>query len=305
MTRPTTILPAVMTMNRRLPRSAQAFFTTGLSMAEPTILMRRGRAANDESQNEMLDLNHHTLTLGIGGKLFLAPLDMDKVEFVVDIGTGTGIWAMNGSIANSTILGPGEPPIIEDCTREWTFQPDSIDFVHMRWLVGSVRDWGSLYSEAFRCLKPGGWIENHEASSTITSDDGTVKEDSAMGQWGKFFIEGGKKLGATFTVVEDDTQKKEMEKAGFVDIQEFEYKCPVGEWPKDPILKEMGRYTQFGLENDSEGAVLFMAHTLGWTREEIQVYISHLRREMRAGKSHAYHRQKVVWGRKPAEKSTS
>lgn len=45
-----------------------------------------------------------------------------------------------------------------------------------------------------------------------------------MDQWGRFFIEGGKKLGLTFTVIEDEIQKKEMEKAGFVDIHEFEYK---------------------------------------------------------------------------------
>ncbi|KAM0549227.1 hypothetical protein ACHAPJ_009537 [Fusarium lateritium] len=126
-----------------------------------------------------------------------------------------------------------------------------------------------------------------------------------MGQWGKFFIEGGKKLGSTFTVVEDGIQRKEMEKAGFVDIQEFDFKCPVGGWPKDPVLKEMGRYTQFGLETDTEGFVLFMAHTLGWTKDEIQVYIAHLRREMRAGRSHAYYRQKVVWGRKPVSKETA
>lgn len=62
----------------------------------------------------------------------------------------------------------------------------------------------------------------------------------------------------------------------------------------------MGRFAQFGLEKDSEGFVLFMAHTLGWTRDEILVYISHLRREMRSEKHHAYYNQKVVWGRKPA-----
>ncbi|RSL39382.1 hypothetical protein CEP53_014094 [Fusarium sp. AF-6] len=271
--------------------------------------------ANDETQNEVMDINHHTLTLGIGEKLHLAPLDKDKLEYVVDIGTGTGIWAIDfaDEYPNTRVVGTDLSPIqpgwvppnlqfeIEDCTQEWTFKPDSIDYIHIRWLVGSIKDWGALFSEAFRCCKPGGWVESYETSSAITSDDDTVKDDSAMGQWGKFFVEGGKKLGATFTVVEDDTQKKEMEKAGFVDIHEFEFKCPVGGWPKDPRLKEMGRFTQYGLETDTEGFVLFMAHTLGWSKEEIQVYISHLRREMRAGKSHAFYRQKVVWGRKPSE----
>ncbi|KAF4998984.1 hypothetical protein FGRMN_2783 [Fusarium graminum] len=269
--------------------------------------------SNDEAQNELMDINHHVLTLGIGGKLYLAPLKPDDIKFAVDIGTGTGIWAIDFADDNPNVrvvgtdLSPIQPAWIppnlqfeiEDCTREWTFQPDSIDYIHMRWLVGSIPDWHFLYSEAFRCCKPGGWVESHETSSIITSDDGSVATDSALDQWGKFFIEGGKKLGSTFTVIEDEIQKEQMEKAGFVDIEVLEYKCPLGGWPKDPTLKEMGKYTQFGLETDTEGFVLFMAHALGWSKEEIQVYVAHLRREIRTGKAHAYYRQKVVWGRKP------
>ncbi|CAJ0555423.1 Ff.00g054880.m01.CDS01 [Fusarium sp. VM40] len=270
--------------------------------------------SNDEAQSELMDINHHVLTLGIGGKLYLAPIEPEDLKLVVDIGTGTGIWAIDFADDNPNVrvVGTDLSPIqpgwippnlqfeIEDCTRQWTFEPDSIDYIHMRWLVGSIPDWGFLYSEAFRCCKPGGWIESHETSSIITSDDGTVAPKSAMDQWGKFFIEGGKNLGSTFTVIEDEVQKREMEKAGLVDIHEFEYKCPIGGWPKDSVKKEMGRYMQFMLETDTEGTVLFMAHTLGWSKEEIHVYIAHLRKEMRAGKSNAYHRQKVIWGRKPA-----
>lgn len=61
----------------------------------------------------------------------------------------------------------------------------------------------------------------------------------------------------------------------------------------------MGRFAKLTLESDIEGYVLFMANTIGWTREEIQIYIAHLRREVRSGKFHAFYRQKVVWGRKP------
>lgn len=56
------------------------------------------------------------------------------------------------------------------------------------------------------------------------SDHTTIAEDSALGQWGKFFVEGGKKIGQTFTVLEDGLQRKAMEAAGFVDIQEFDFK---------------------------------------------------------------------------------
>lgn len=68
-------------------------------------------APNDETQNDMLDIgsvkdtillaqkltrdfhSHHMLTLLLDGKLFLAPID-PNVQQVLDVGTGTGIWAM-------------------------------------------------------------------------------------------------------------------------------------------------------------------------------------------------------------------
>ncbi|RGP81441.1 hypothetical protein FLONG3_586 [Fusarium longipes] len=242
-------------------------------------------AANDERQSELLDLNHHCLTLGIGGKLHLAPIDPSKITKALDIGTGTGIWAIE----------------IEDCTQEWTFAPDSADYIHIRWLVGAIPDWYRFFSEAYKTCKPGGWVESFEPSGIITSDDGTVKENSALDQWGKIFIEGGKKLGMSFTVYEDELQLKAMEAAGFVDIQQFEYKSPIGGWPKDPATKELGQFSKLAFLADPEGFVLFVANTIGWTEQEIQVYLAHARKEIHSGKHHPYFKQRVVWGRKPEE----
>ena len=52
-----------------------------------------------------------------------------------------------------------------------------------------------------------------------------------MAQWGKFFLEGAKKLGRTFSMVPDGTQRDGLEKAGFVDIEEFNYKVRSGVVP--------------------------------------------------------------------------
>lgn len=113
---------------------------------------------------------------------------------------------------------------IEDCTQEWTFASNSADYIHIRWLVGAIPDWYSFFAEAYKTCKPGGWVESFEPSSFITSDDGTVEENSALDQWGKIFNEGAKKLGVTFSVYEEELQRKAMEAAGFVDIQQFEFK---------------------------------------------------------------------------------
>jgi hypothetical protein len=103
--------------------------------------------------------------------------------------------------------------------------------VHIRWLAGSIGDWPALFKEAFRCLKPGGWIESSEPSSRLQSDDGSLPENSAMIQCGKFFVEGGKKIGRPFTVFEDELQRKGMADAGFVDIEEQDFKVGDSEMP--------------------------------------------------------------------------
>jgi len=56
------------------------------------------------------------------------------------------------------------------------------------------------------------------------TDDGTLPKDSALYQWGPIFTEWGAKSGRSFTVVDDELQRKAMESAGFVDIDEFNTK---------------------------------------------------------------------------------
>ena len=82
------------------------------------------------------------------------------------------------------------PSQIDDCTKEWTFPQASLDYVHIRFLTGCIADWEALIKVAYRCLKPGGYIESMEPSAYIQSDDNTIEPDSAMGQWGKIFVRG-------------------------------------------------------------------------------------------------------------------
>ena len=45
------------------------------------------------------DLQHHMYSLTLGGKLFVAPIpEEQKLHRVLDLGTGTGIWAMDFGI---------------------------------------------------------------------------------------------------------------------------------------------------------------------------------------------------------------
>ncbi|KAF5549805.1 methyltransferase [Fusarium mexicanum] len=191
--------------------------------------------------------------------------------------------------------------IVPRSTQEWTFKENSLDYVHMRFLVGSIIDWPGLFKQAYKCLKPGGYIESHEASPCIGSDANSVSEDSAIGQWGKIFMEGGRKLQRPFSVLEDNVQVESMKEAGFVNIEEEEIKVPIGGWPEDPKLKEAGQYFQAAILQDVEGTLMFIANLLGWSNEEIHVFAARYRREIRSKKVHGYFRGKVVWAQKPLD----
>ncbi len=137
---------------------------------------------------------------------------------------------------NASVIGTDISPIqpywtppnlqfeIDDATLEWTYKPNSFDYVHMRYLLGSIIDWNALFKQAYKVLKPGAYLESYEASVVEESDDGSVTAGSAMNQWGKLFWEAGKRLGRSFRVYEDELQRKAMEAAGFVDIHVWDFK---------------------------------------------------------------------------------
>ena len=188
---------------------------------------------------------------------------------------------------------------MEDCTQEWTFEPNSFDFVHMRFLVGSIDDWHLLIKRAFDVCAPGGYFESVEPSPHIVSDDGSVEPNSALGQWGKLFVAGGRRFGRSFEIYDQGTVRAAMEAAGFVDIQQKDIDIPVGPWETDPKLKQQGEYTRLAMFKDPEGFILFFANALGWKKEEIQVYMAHIRKELMDKSKRGYFTNRVIYGRKP------
>lgn len=142
---------------------------------------------------------------------------------------------------------------IDDAVQDWTYAPNSFDYVHIRYMLGSIQDWPRLFKQAYTALKPGGYVESYESEPKYMSDDGTVTPDSAMSTWTKLFADGGRKLNRPFTVLTDNLQQKAIEEAGFIDIEVTNQKAPIGGWAQDPRLQEIGQYAQLALEQDLEG----------------------------------------------------
>ncbi|KAL2258673.1 hypothetical protein VTK26DRAFT_7948 [Humicola hyalothermophila] len=268
---------------------------------------------NDAQHVFSMDVHHHMCLLMEDGKLCLTPIK-DDIKKVVDIGTGTGIWAIDfgDQYPNAEVIGTDVSPIqpawvppnvkfeIDDANLDWTWPDNTFDFVHVRFLIGCIEDWRKFYREAYRCCKPGGWIEHQEPSLLWFAQGEDVPEDSPMGQWGKVFQEGGRKFGRTFTLVDEGGQQKYMEEAGFTDITVKEFQVPSGDWPKDPHQKEIGTFARLALDSDIEGYILYMwSAIMGWSHAEIQVYIAHLRRQIRTPGLRPWFLRRVVYARKP------
>ncbi|KAI4712789.1 hypothetical protein J4E89_003058 [Alternaria sp. Ai002NY15] len=176
---------------------------------------------------------------------------------------------------------------IDDFTEPWLYKKDHFDFIHIRSLFGCVADWPAFYKECYDHLQPGGYIEQLEFSVVPKSDDGTVTPGSIYDRWGKLSLELGDRFGKSLRTA--DEQRAGIEAAGFINVVEHRWKLPVGGWPADKRFKELGQYNRINWEQGIEGWSLYLLTTvMGWTKQEVEVYLAHMRTALRTRGIHAY-----------------
>ena len=63
------------------------------------------RANNPQRESDRLDVVHHIMVRSMKGRIYLAPIDQDKVRHILDVGTGTGSckWRMR-TVATICVL---------------------------------------------------------------------------------------------------------------------------------------------------------------------------------------------------------
>ena len=89
-------------------------------------------------------------------------------------------------------------------------------------------------------IAPGGYIEHSEPTPELISDDGSVPPDDTMHRCSELAVEASQKFGKNIMIA--PLIKNMVEQAGFVNVVEKQYKWPLGEWPVDRKLKDIGRW---------------------------------------------------------------
>ncbi|KAG5794788.1 hypothetical protein H9Q69_006173 [Fusarium xylarioides] len=266
---------------------------------------------NDEEEKTRMDLVHHIYSLMLDGALFLAPIG-DHPQRVLDLGTGTGIWAMDfaDDFPSAEVLGTDLSPIqpqwtppncrfeVDDFEAEWLYHTP-FDFIHARELEGCISDDSRFFQQALQHLAPGCYIEMQAVAAPFLSDDGTDEKAVNAQLWLKTLCEGSAKFGKPIDCA--PLWKDKLIAAGFENVRQEIRKMPLGSWPKDPKLKEIGKYQsiQEAKAIESYTPQIFSA-VLGWSQEEIQVFMAKVKNEIKDPSIHLYLPVHFLWGRKPA-----
>ena len=254
----------------------------------------------DDDELDRMDLQHRKYELVIGDKHFLAPIGPTP-QRILDLGTGTGIWALDVAdmYPSAQVIGVDIAPIqpkwvasncqfeIDDVEETWTFKENSFDFIHFRDPLYVIRNWPRLMEQCYTHTKPGGWCELACIYPVPMCDDGTMPPDSGFKVICDKFIEASYLFG---TPADSPLYFAEyLRSAGFVDVAEHIFKVPSSPWPKDKRLKQIGALE---MTNVVEGATAFglraFEKVFGWTKDQTELAMVNFRRDVKNRHYHQY-----------------
>ncbi|RKK52365.1 hypothetical protein BFJ67_g5694 [Fusarium oxysporum f. sp. cepae] len=227
---------------------------------------------NDEQQRDSIDITHHVLTLLLDGKPTLVPLK-DNIQ-------------VSGTSGHRNVRGN-----IDKLKRVLDVGTGTVTLLMNTPTLKSSEHTSPQSNQ-------GGFVESGEINPTFYSDDGTIDDVEALQTWNKLVIKSGKGFGRSFTDIENDVQL--FREAGLVDVKSFDFKAPIGGWPKDEKMRKVGQFLRASIENDLEGyTMMAWHHIMSWPKDEYQVFLMNMRKAFKDKRIHGYMRVRYVYDRKP------
>lgn len=125
-----------------------------------------------------------------------------------------------------------------------------------------------------------------------------MPSDCSLVRWCDLMMKAATKLGQPLDSCA--RAKGMMEAAGFVDIVQIPFKWPQNPWPREKKYKELGMWVQENFATGIEAMSLALfTRVLGWSKDEVTVFLAEVKHDMRNRSIHAYWPLQVVYGRRP------
>ncbi|KAG8907423.1 hypothetical protein FRC01_007692 [Tulasnella sp. 417] len=281
----------------------------------------------DAQEHNRLDSQHDMLKVLVNGLYFpsdlvkktLDPTDCGKRCGVMDVGTGSGIWAVemakefpSADVVGMDLVYPmtlSETPFncrfeIGDANLDWGHYAEAFDVVHMRCVTSGIKDFKGLLHNVAQTLRPQGVIllvSPHSKVYSETKENLNEKDEGTPG-WcavaalanavGLATMERG---GATAVVAEHWTRWL-AEIPYYTNVGEREIWVPIGPWEEG--LDESGRTAAELLrQNIMELISSWLPKLLekGYDKELIDRWSSAARKEVRTMERKMYLLCKFSW----------
>ncbi|KAL1962533.1 hypothetical protein VTN77DRAFT_9408 [Rasamsonia byssochlamydoides] len=271
----------------------------------------------DEQEQDRLDIFHKVITEArVGNELIRAPLYPNSR--VLDLGCGTGIWAIDvaNQFPNAFVLGvdlsPIQPKNIPkncdfyapwDYECPWTSLGENYwDLIHLQMGAGSVASWPSLYRRIFDNLRPGGWFEQVEIDFEPRCDDRSLENTNLM-RWYQSLRRATEQAMRPIAHNYRETIDR-LKAAGFVDVQHQMVGLPLNPWHRDEHERTVGRWYNLAISESVETLSLGPLHRIfGWSLEQIKGLAASVKLEAFNKEIHAYNVLHIYQARRPSPKN--